>query len=186
MLPANPLARPNVSAVTGTNYVFDEVYRAHFAFVWRCLQGLGVAAQHLDDVAQDVFVIVHRRLSDFRGDSSLRTWLYAIVRNLAANHRRRLRRQPLPDTLAAEPPSPAPGPHELAADRETLDFVQTYLATLDDSRRELFVLILLEELPVTEVAEILQIPLNTAYTRLRSVRLEFERALAQRDSHHDG
>ncbi|HEY3498366.1 MAG TPA: sigma-70 family RNA polymerase sigma factor, partial [Polyangiaceae bacterium] len=62
---------------------FAGTYREHFPFVWRCLRGLGVREAALDDAAQDVFVIVHRRLRDFRGESSLRTWLYGVVRNVA-------------------------------------------------------------------------------------------------------
>ena len=55
---------------------FDEVYQTHFDFVWRCARRLGVAHEDLDDVAQDVFVIAHRKLDDFRGDAKVETWLF--------------------------------------------------------------------------------------------------------------
>jgi RNA polymerase sigma-70 factor (ECF subfamily) len=156
---------------------FETTYAAYFGFVWRCLRGLGVHEAALDDAAQDVFMVVHRRLRDFRGESSLRTWLYGIVRNVAANQRRSQRRHPAGLPLDSEAPSSAPGPHERLAERECAAFVQAFAAELDESKREIFVLALLEELSIPEVAETLQIPVNTAYTRLRSVRHDFQRAL---------
>jgi RNA polymerase sigma-70 factor (ECF subfamily) len=160
---------------------FAAIYKDYFPFVWRCLRALGVAGAALDDAAQEVFVVVHRRLPEFRGESSLRTWLYAIVRNIAANQRRGAQRGALQAELDPQLPSRAPDPCEHAQDREAADFVQGFLATLDDKKRDVFVLALLEQLAVPEVAETLGIPLNTAYTRLRSVRIELRRALAERE-----
>jgi RNA polymerase sigma-70 factor, ECF subfamily len=154
----------------------EAVYDAYFSFVWRCLSGLGVSESALDDATQDVFVVVHRKLSSFRGESSLRTWLYGIVRNVAANHRRSQRRRPNLQSLLVEPPSARPGPEDSLAEREALHFVEQFLAGLSEAKRELFVLALLEELSVPEIAEMLGIPLNTAYTRLRSLRQDFMRA----------
>jgi RNA polymerase sigma-70 factor (ECF subfamily) len=60
--------------------------------------------------------------------------------------------------------------------------VATFVADLDDKKRDLFILAVLEEMTIPEVAAALAIPLNTAYTRLRSVRADFEHALARRSS----
>lgn len=157
---------------------FEAVYASNFEFVWRCLRLLGVAPTSLDDAAQEVFMVVHRRFADIRGCSSVRCWLHGVVRNVANNQRRSQRRrrtEPLPQSL--ELPSSAPGPHEQLTKREFLNFVQAFLAGLDESKRHLFVLALLEEISIPEVAEMLEIPLNTAYSRVRGVRLEFQRAL---------
>ena len=159
---------------------FDDLYNSHFPFVWRCLRGLGVPPAALDDAAQDVFLIVHRQLPGFRGESSARTWLYGIARHVAANHQRRAQRKQAPlEPLAAEPAHPAPGPDERAADAEAAAFVEAFLADLDDKKRDIFVLAVLEEMTIPEVAATLSIPLNTAYTRLRAVRADFERALGR-------
>ena len=159
---------------------FEAIYSEHFAFVWRCLRGLGVAEAVLDDAAQDVFVIVHRRLAEFRGDSTLRTWLYGIVRNVASNARRSQRRKgdmaPLPRDVVAT----SGDPHQRAQDEQAARFVQSFLEGVDDKKRELFVLAVLEQMSVPDVAEALGIPLNTAYTRLRSVRMDFQAALERR------
>src|SRR5258708_7547191 len=65
---------------------FQEVYRTHFRFVWRTLGRLGVRAPDLMDVAQDVFVVVHRQLAGFEGRSELTTWLFSICRWVAKDY----------------------------------------------------------------------------------------------------
>jgi RNA polymerase sigma-70 factor (ECF subfamily) len=158
---------------------FDEVYDRYFPFVWRCLRHLGVAAAALDDAAQDVFLVVHRRLPTLRQQSSVRAWLFAIVRNVASNHRRVVRRKgtepaPLDGDVMAHP---AAGPLERAQDAEAAAFIQEFLERINERKRSVFVLAVIEEMSIPEVAATLSIPLNTAYTRLRSVRADFQRAL---------
>src|SRR5262249_12085268 len=58
---------------------FADVYEALFAFVWRSVRRLGVDEGAVDDVVQEIFVIVHRRLHDFEGRSSVKTWIFGIV-----------------------------------------------------------------------------------------------------------
>src|SRR6185369_14856561 len=147
-------------------------------FVWRCLRGLGVPEPLLDDAAQDVFLVVHRRLAEFAGRSSVRTWLYGIVRNVASNQRRGTARQRHPQPLDDELPSRTPGPLEHAEEAEAAAFVQRFLNTVEPKRREVFILSLLEEMSIPEVAATLSIPINTAYTRLRLVRADFHEALS--------
>ena len=165
---------------------FDAIYVQEFPFVWRSLRGLGVRDGELDDAAQEVFVTVHRRLSTFRGESAIRTWLFGIVRNVAFKHRRRLARKPTAgEELVAEPLQPGPSPLERAQDQEAAAFVQRFLSQLRDKKREIFVLAVLEEMNMVEVAAALSIPVNTAYTRLRSVRADFQKALARRRGARD-
>lgn len=161
---------------------FAVIYGQYFGFVWRCLQGLGVARAALDDATQEVFVVVHRRLAEFRGEASMRTWLYGILRNVAANQRRSERRRAhvIPLSEGREPEAPGKGPHERAQDREAADFVQRFLASVSEKKRDVFVLALIEQIPMPEVAATLGLPLNTAYSRLRDVRSDFQRALARR------
>lgn len=156
---------------------FREVYDRHFGFVWRCLRALGVPAAQLDDAAQEVFLAVHRGLAGFRGDAALRTWLYGIVHNVAFKQRRTGARKGRAEPLVAEPISSGPGPDEQAQDAQAVEFVARFAANLDDKKRDVFVLALVEGLTIPEVAQILGVPLNTAYTRLRSVRIELREAL---------
>jgi len=179
-VPVNPSVAAEGSAAPEPAEAFNEIYDRHFSFVWRCLRGLGIPAAALDDAAQDVFLVVHRQLAAFRGDSSARTWLFGITRNVAGNHLRRARRKQAPlEPLVEDPAHPAPGPHEHAEDAQAAAFVADFLAGLDAKKRELFILSVLEEMTMPEVAAALSIPLNTAYTRLRRVRAAFEAALGR-------
>ena len=71
---------------------FDNVYDTYFPYVWRSVQRLGVPAASTDDVAQEVFMVVHRRLAEFEGRSTLKTWLYGIALRVARAHRLRAHR----------------------------------------------------------------------------------------------
>jgi len=179
-VPPNPSAPAEGHDAPDPSKAFDDIYNRNFSFVWRCLRGLGVPAVALDDAAQDVFLVVHRQLAGFRGESSPRTWLFGIARNVAANHLRRARRKQGPlEPLVEDPAHLVAGPHEHAEDAEAAAFVAEFLAGLDARKRELFVLAVLEEMTMPEVAAALSIPLNTAYTRLRRVRAAFEEALGR-------
>ena len=68
---------------------FESVYEAHFDFVWRSLRRLGVPAPSLEDAVQDLFIVVCRRLPEFEGRSSLKTWLFSIAIRIAKEHARR-------------------------------------------------------------------------------------------------
>jgi RNA polymerase sigma-70 factor, ECF subfamily len=174
---------PLRSARTGEPAVslpsFTEIYAAEFDFVWRSLRRLGVSAPVLNDAAQEVFLVVHRRLGDFEGRSSLRTWLFAIVLRVASQLRRSARRHPeeaLPDDLPASWPA---DPQEGAARAEALRLVYQLLDALDDDKRIVFVLAELEQMTAPEIAETLSLKLNTVYSRLRAARRDFDAALAR-------
>jgi RNA polymerase sigma-70 factor, ECF subfamily len=156
---------------------FADVFRTHFDFVWRTVRSLGVPEAGVDDVVQDVFITVHRRLREFEGRSALKTWIYSVAYHTAQNHRRSARRReafPLDTELASR----EPGPGEHVAGVEAGRFVLEFLERLPPERRDVFVLCVLEELSVPDVAEILHVKLNTLYSRLRLARAEFRAALA--------
>jgi RNA polymerase sigma-70 factor (ECF subfamily) len=158
---------------------FGQIYDQHFAFVWRSLRALGLRGATLDDAAQDVFLAVHRRLPEFEGRSSLRTWIFAIVENVALNHRRSAQRKQAPLTaLDGAHPSADPGPQERAQDRQVAEFVQAFLEALPSEQRVLFILVFMEQTPAPEVATTLGIPLNTVYSRIRAVKRAFREAAA--------
>jgi RNA polymerase sigma-70 factor, ECF subfamily len=160
---------------------FDDVYREFFSFVWRSVKRLGVRDASLDDVVQEVFVIVHRRLAGFEGRSSLRTWLFGIALRVARDHRRSVARKNPggelidPDTLR----STMSGPSEATEKAEAVRLLYTILDELDDERREVFVMAELEQITMPEIAQALGLNINTTYARLRAARISFEQALAR-------
>ena len=161
---------------TGSLPDLATLFRSHFDFVWRVARSLGVPAASVDDAVQDVFLTVHRRLSEFEGRASMRTWIYAITYRTAQNHRRRSQRQRC-DALLEEPLADAPGPGEQLEHARAGQFVMKFLEGVSADKRDVFVLSVLEELSAPEVAEILGVKLNTVYSRLRLVRADFRAAL---------
>jgi len=160
---------------------FTDVFRQHFDFVWRTLRSLGVPDAAVDDAVQEVFICVHRRLPEFERRSALKTWIYSIAYHTAQNQRRSARRREMAsldvDAFATEMVSREPGPGEQVAGAQAGRFVLEFLERIPRERRDVFVLCVLEELPAPDVAEILQVKVNTVYSRLRLARAEFRAAL---------
>ena len=159
------------------------VYDAHFRYVWRCLRSLGVREAQLEDALQDVFIVVQRRLPEFDGRAELRTWLYAIALRLARKYRDRARREPVSLEAEREKNPELPRASDIDTDeavvRERTVIARRALATLDDDKREVFVLARIEQMSAPEIAEVVGIPLNTVYSRLRNARLAFDAEVAR-------
>jgi RNA polymerase sigma-70 factor (ECF subfamily) len=157
---------------------FAEIFREHARYLWRALLGLGVRPSDVEDVCQEVFLVVHRRLPEFEG-AAVRSWLYAICLRVASEYRRsaRVRREVTVDEL---PEAHAPARQlDAVHTRELSVRLLAALDRLDEEKREAFVLFEIQELPLREVAEALGCPLQTAYSRLQAartlVRSDFER-----------
>ncbi len=164
---------------------FEMVYETHFDFVWRSARRLGIGIAHVDDVVQDVFVVVHRRLPEFEGRSSIQTWLFAITMRVARDHRRNARRKGEHTSLFEAVLPSNDSPMESAARAEAIAFLYRFLDTLDDDKRAIFVLAELEQVPVTEIAESLGVNPNTARSRLREARARFEKAIARENAKNE-
>jgi len=163
---------------------FDEVYDAHFDFIWRSVRRLGVPESATDDVVQDVFVIAYRKLSGFEGRSTVRTWLYGIARRVVSDYRRAAsRRKPhttLPESMEADGT-----PHDDCARQQAARVLRDFLQSLPEEQREVFVLAELEQMTAPEIVEATGSKLNTVYSRLRLARKAFERRV-QRERARDG
>jgi RNA polymerase sigma-70 factor (ECF subfamily) len=163
---------------------FRLMYEHQVDFVWRNLRRLGVSEAEVDDKAQEVFVIAHRRFSEFedRGHGP-RAWLFQIVLRVASDARRHRRRHPVdPDGGAAQERESIEAPQAADFDRrEALGRLDRALRTIEVGRRAVLVLHEIEEMTAPEISEILGIPLNTVYSRLRVARAELEAAIAKDD-----
>jgi len=164
------------------------VYEVHFRYVWRCLRSLGVRDSQLEDALQDVFIVVQRRLPAFDGRAELGTWLYAIALRIARKNRDRARREPASLEAAREHDPELPAAPEMSGDgaleAERLLLARRALSSLDDDKREIFVLARVEQMSAPEIASVLGIPLNTVYSRLRAARLAFEAEVTRLRASH--
>jgi RNA polymerase sigma-70 factor (ECF subfamily) len=160
---------------------FEAVYKAHFPFVWRCASALGVPEANLDDAVQEVFVVVHRKLGSFEPESALKSWLFGITRRVAKDYRRSLRRRGIRVSLTdARLEAHSADPHAEARRKEALRMVEGFVDTLDEERRDLFVLSEIEEMPVSEIAEVLRLNPNTLYSRLKIIKQDFVKFVGRR------
>ncbi len=168
---------------------FEEVYDLYFHYVWRTARRLGIGLDAIDDLVQETFLVVHRRLDEPR-TGSLRAWLYGITVYTARNHRRSLRRKSPHHAGAATDPdsleSAVGDPEAAARAREAARALHAVLDTLDEPHREVFVLVELEQLSVPEVATIVDAKLNTVYSRLRRAREAFDDAARKYRAESEG
>jgi RNA polymerase sigma-70 factor (ECF subfamily) len=184
LLAAAPAMSPNDAAAPPHSVgppCFENVYDSCAKLVWKALLRLGVAEHAVEDIVQEVFLIVHRRLPTFRGNSLITTWVYGIAVRVARNHRRaRRHRETVLAELSLEAAQVADStertPHVLVEKQEASKIVNRLLDGLDDDLREVFVLAELEELTAVEIAEVLDMNPNTVASRLRAARMAFEKA----------
>lgn len=164
-----------------------DVYAAHFGHVWHTLRRLGVQARDLEDVAHEVFLVVHRRLGDFDPSRSVRAWLTGIAYKVAADERRRARhRYEVLDDDPRPTEAPALATDAEAAARDARALVHQALEALHLEHRVVFVMHDLDGFTAQEIADALEIPLNTVYSRLRAARLRFENAVRKLRRRKDG
>jgi RNA polymerase sigma-70 factor (ECF subfamily) len=172
----------HVGGTDGEAHDFGPVYDENFEFVWRAARRLGVHPAALDDVVQEVFLVVHRRLPEQDRSYPLRNWLYAIVVRIVRANRRKAhhRAAELPtDAIDTTRAHPSARPDEGAARAEAIATLYAILDQLDDDKREVFVLAELEELTAPQIAAALEVNVNTVYARLRAARHAFNEAVAR-------
>jgi RNA polymerase sigma-70 factor, ECF subfamily len=159
---------------------FKSIYTAKAPTVWRTLRRFGVRESELEDVAQEVFVVVHRRLGEFEGRSSLDTWLYGICLRVASDWRRKayVKRETNLEEAPERSHSGETATRHIAM-RQARAKLDEALAQLDDDKRAVFVLFELEQVSMQEVADIVGAPVQTAYARLYAARRHIEGFVAQ-------
>jgi RNA polymerase sigma-70 factor (ECF subfamily) len=162
---------------------FLDLYEEHMPFVWNGVRRLGVPESAVEDVVQEVFLVVHKKLGDFEGRSSMRTWLFGIAIRVVRRYRRtqRSRGMSMTDSSDVDSFADAAGssPHQSAERGQMIDMLYRLLDELDDDKREVLVLSELEQMTAPEIAEVTGANLNTVYWRLRTARQEFERRVAR-------
>jgi RNA polymerase sigma-70 factor (ECF subfamily) len=179
-------AHAEVSDEAPARPAFDALYRAEFAYVWRSLRRLGARAADLEDLAHDVFVVVHRKLGDYDPARPVKPWLFGIAFRVASDYRRRARFAAEVTGGHVEAVASAPRADEWLAAEEDRALVMEALATLDLDRRAVFVLHDIDGVAAPEIAAALAIPLNTVYSRLRAARQRFTAVVRRRRPERGG
>lgn len=169
------------STLMGEALSFRGVYDEHFGFVWRSLRRLGVPESDVADAVQEVFLVVHRKLSEFEGRSKVSTWLFSIAMRVAKDRSRLAvnRRQVLDDDAVARHVDVGADLHQQAERTEAAHLLESILSQMPMEQRGVFVLFELEGLTCQDIADLMQTPLGTVYSRLRLARECFERNVAR-------
>jgi len=158
---------------------FAQIYRTHFPFVRRLVARLGVLPRDAEDVTHDVFVAVAAGRGPSDPNVPYRAWIAGVARNVVREHRRTTFRwiRNLFGWSEVQPTeSDGSGPENARAVSE----VREMLSAIPEEQRIIFVLVHFEDWSVPEIASGLDIPVNTAYSRLRAARIAFERQVQAR------
>lgn len=164
---------------------FDAIYESMVDYVWSVVCRMGVPQADAEDVVQEVFVTVYRRLDEFERRARLKTWVFTIAMHLVQHYFRTHARKP-GDRASAKGTEiqglvddQENGPANEIERKERYDALDWVLDQLDEAKRMVFVLAELEQLTLVEIGEIVGANPNTVATRLRAARQAFEKALAR-------
>jgi RNA polymerase sigma-70 factor, ECF subfamily len=172
-------------------HTFDSLYEDYAAFVYRSIRRLGVVESAADDVFQDVFVVVHRRLDDFEQRSSPRTWLFGILLRVVRNHKRSLGRkrheggEHAAAVIDRAPASTRDEPEARTQRAQAVAMLHDVLDTLDDDKRAIFVMAELEQMSGAAIARATGLKQSTVYARLRVARDDFNQAVTRLAAHRN-
>jgi RNA polymerase sigma-70 factor (ECF subfamily) len=156
---------------------FRELFEQHFSFVWNTLKRLGVQPRDLEDLAQQVFLQVHAQLEAYDPARPLRPWLFGFAYHAASNYRALARHRVELSVVAPEVSDPQPGADELLITRQELELAEQALERVPFERRAVLLMYEVQGHSMPEIARTLDLPLNTAYSRLRLARQDYEQAV---------
>lgn len=161
---------------TSEHHELGDVFRTYHDFVWRSARRLG-AGPATDDAVQEVFLLAARKLDELPQHAALKSWLFRATMHVVRNHRRGENRREARQTAAGELGRRSTDP---SARYEAADELLKLLDLLHPDRRAVFVLAALEQMTAPEIAEVLDLNVNTVYSRLRTARSRLEQAIADR------
>jgi RNA polymerase sigma-70 factor, ECF subfamily len=154
-----------------------QVYQQQLDYLLSSLRRLGVPHSDIEDVVHEVFLVMYRRWDDYDRMRPLRPWLFGIAFRVASTHRRKTTREVLSNAYDAE--DLGTRPDDAAAAGETRSLLLKALGQVPLERRAVLVMHDVDEMPMREIAIELDLPLFTAYSRLRKARKELDAALSR-------
>jgi RNA polymerase sigma-70 factor (ECF subfamily) len=161
--------------VEGDTTAWRALYDRHFPDIERLVSSLGITDSEADDICQEIFVIIYRKLARFRGEARLSTWIYRVATREAIRFARRRRLvRGLTEIFVRDRSDTKPADwSESEAGRR--HYLRQLLDRLSPERRLALVLYEIEGLPVNEIARISDCAENTVWTRLHRARTELEK-----------
>ena len=152
-----------------------EAFQRELDYVYRTLRRLGTSASEVDDLAQEVFLALRRCWPDYDQSRPLRPFLFGISFRIASAYERKRRREVAFGIV--EVGDLGPGPDDALQSKQARALVLAALDRIPLPRRAVLVMHDIDDVAVSQVASILEIPLFTVYSRLRKARRELEAAI---------
>lgn len=166
---------------------FESLIREHQSMVFRMLMRLTGSREHLEDLAQEVFLRLCRGMQHFRGDANVSTYLYRIVVNVAQDDWKRRRRERGLQSFSDEEtgwedrlPSGAESADASLQQRQIRAIVEAAMAELSDPERAVIVLFHQEECSYEQIAVALKLPIGTVRTHLHRGREKLKMRVRER------
>lgn len=167
----------------GDTAAFGELVERHQAAVYRSALAVLGSPEDAEDVAQEALLLAYRRIDQFRGEASVKTWMISIAWRLSLSRRRglgwRVRRMMAPDTELDTLPTAAASPESLVQSAEKLATVRRHIRRLPAKLRDALLLTAAGDLTQEELAAALNIPAATFRGRVRDARLRLKEKLSQ-------
>ena len=159
-------------AAVGDLEAFEEIYKASAGYVLNVAYRVLGAREDAEEVTQDVFLIIHRKLKDFRFEANFKTWVYRITVNVSINYAKRSNKVRHRTVELKEGLAVSEQANQLReADKEFHErIVENLLSVLNPDQRACLVLRSVEKLSYQEIAEALNININTVRTRIKRAR----------------
>jgi RNA polymerase sigma-70 factor (ECF subfamily) len=151
----------------------ERIFNQNYRLVWRVVRQLGLSRDAADDAAQQVFLIAGERLEDIAPQSE-RAFVFGTALRVARTANRKLARE-LCCAAADRNVSPLPHPDELTDQKRARELLDAAIAHIPLDERTVFVLFELEGFTTLEVADVMEIPVGTAASRLRRAREKFRK-----------
>ena len=152
-----------------------DAFQKELDYVYRTLRRLGTSPSEVDDLAQEVFLALRRCWNDYDPDRPLRPFLFGISIRIASAYERKRRREVAFGVV--EVGDAGPGPDDALQSKQARALVLAALERIPLPRRAVLVMHDIDDVPVSQVASVLDIPLFTVYSRLREARRELESAI---------
>lgn len=170
--------------VLGDPTAFPALVGAYRRPIYGYLVRSGIAPAERDDVFQTVFLRVHQAAGRYQPSRPLKPWLFTIVANTVRNHLRdgHAARSSLSEDGPPDLPDDQPGTERVLEARQTMAWIEDAIAELPQAQRQVLLLVSVAELAQHEVAEVMDIPLNTVKTQLRRARLRLAEARLRREA----
>jgi RNA polymerase sigma-70 factor (ECF subfamily) len=164
-------------SLEGNDRAFKALVEKYHALVYSVVRGIMGQHDEVEDVSQEVFIKIYRKLGTYRGDARLSTWIYRIARNEAINavSKSRPRLETIDESI--EYAGKAHNPEKGLEQKHSKRIVEELLALLDDRQRIAIELRYMGEKSYGEIAEIMEIPIGTVKTYIHRAKAAMKKGL---------